>query len=137
MKTALVTLIASTLVATPAMAGAEVKLKGTEDVLGNAISYPAGQAEITGLDVVQKPGECNGWHSHPVPTFGLVKSGELTVTYATGEVKLFKTGDMLIEAQHVAHEGCNTGDTDLKVLVFYAGSKDVPNTHKREDERPQ
>ncbi|SDD78720.1 cupin domain-containing protein [Kordiimonas lacus] len=137
MKTTIVAFAASMLCATAALAGAEVKLKGAEDVLGNAISYPEGQAEITGLDVVQKPGECNGWHSHPVPTFGLVKSGELTVTYATGEVKKFSAGDMLIEAQHVAHEGCNTGNADLEVLVFYAGSKDVPNTHKREDERPQ
>jgi len=137
MKTTAMALAVSMFVAGPAMAGADVKLKGTEDVLGNKIGYPEGQAEITGVDVVQKPGECNGWHSHPVPTFGLVKSGELTVTYATGEVKLFKTGDMLIEAQHVAHEGCNTGDADLEVLVFYAGSKDVPNTNMREDERPQ
>lgn len=120
----------------PVLAGATVVLKSDVDVLGNKIGYPAGQAEITGVVAIQKPGECNGWHSHPVPTFGLLRKGELTVTYQTGEIKLFREGDMLIEAQHVAHEGCNTGETDLEILVFYAGSTDVPNTERKESERP-
>lgn len=120
----------------PVLAGATVVMKSDADVLGNKIGYPAGQAEITSVVAVQKPGECNGWHSHPVPTFGLVRKGELTVTYQSGEKRLFREGDMLIEAQHVAHEGCNTGDNDLEILVFYAGSADVPNTEHKEPERP-
>lgn len=125
------------LMAPGVLAGPTVHVKSDEDVLGNKISYPAGQAEITGLTAVQKPGECNGWHSHPVPTFGLVQKGELTVSYEGGETKVFHAGEMLIEAQHTAHEGCNTGEGDLEVLVFYAGAKGLANTDRREEERPE
>lgn len=129
-------LCAGLLMSSPVLGGPKVVLKGSEDVLGNKIDYPAGQAEITGFVVVQKPGECNGWHSHPVPTFGLLRTGTLTVTYAGGDVKTFRAGDALIEAQHVAHEGCNTGGEDVEIIAFYAGSEGKPNTIKREDERP-
>ncbi|NVJ97700.1 MAG: cupin domain-containing protein [Alphaproteobacteria bacterium] len=128
--------LAAMIVSVPAMAGAKVVMKSDADILGNKISYPDGQAEITSVVAVQKPGECNGWHSHPVPTFGLVRKGELTVRYQNGDTKHLKAGDMLIEVQNMGHEGCNTGSEDLEVLVFYAGSDSVPNTIKMEDQRP-
>lgn len=109
-------------------AGPEVMLKATTDTLGNSISYPEGQAEITGVMVTVPPGGSNKWHSHPVPTFGYQLSGELTVEYENGETRVFKAGDMIIEAQHTPHRSTNTGSEPVQIIVFYAGAEGQPYT---------
>ena len=113
-------------------------MKVDKDILGNAITYPGGDpAQITGIIITMEPGSSNGWHSHPVPTFGYVLSGELTVEYDTGEVKLIGVGDTIVEAQHTPHQGHNRGTEPIKIVVFYAGAEGVPNTIKgREAGRP-
>ncbi len=121
--------LASMMLAPAAAAGVEELMKADKDILGNAISYPNGDpAEITGIMITMAPGDSNGWHSHPVPTFGYILSGELTVEYETGEVKVIGVGDTLVEAQHTAHQGHNRGSEVVKIVVFYAGAKGVPNT---------
>jgi len=115
----------------PVVEAAEVKklIESNKDILGNPVTYPGGhQATISGYDITLKPGECTGWHNHPVPTFGYMLSGILTVSYANGEKRVLKAGSTIIEAQHMKHEGCNTGDDDIRVIVFYAGADGVPVT---------
>lgn len=116
-----------------AVGASDVKklIESNRDIIGNPITYPGGQqATISGFDVTMKPGECNGWHSHPVPTFGYMMSGTLTVSYANGETKLIKGGQSIIEAQHMKHEGCNTGNEDVRIIVFYAGADGIPVTER-------
>jgi quercetin dioxygenase-like cupin family protein len=111
--------------------GADVKklTESDRDILDNPISYPGGApARIAGFDVTLKPGECNGWHRHPVPTFGYMLSGTLTVRYDGGETRVIRAKEAIIEAQHTSHEGCNTGADDVRIIVFYAGAEGVPNT---------
>ncbi|WP_417459740.1 cupin domain-containing protein [Kordiimonas sp.] len=123
-------LAVTVMLTTPAsFAGVEELMKADKDILGNPISYPNGDpAEITGIMITMEPGDSNGWHSHPVPTFGYVLSGELTVEYETGEVKVIGVGDTLVEAQHTPHQGHNRGSEMVKIVVFYAGAQGVPNT---------
>ena len=55
-------------------------LKTQTTNLEQPIAYPAGAAaEITALIVTLQPGEETGWHQHPVPLFGTLLSGEVTI----------------------------------------------------------
>ncbi len=122
-------LLAICLASMPAQAGVEELMKADRDIIGNPITYPSGDAaEITGIMITMQPGESNGWHSHPVPTFGYVLSGELTVEYETGEVKVMRPGETVVEAQHTPHQGHNRGTEVVKIVVFYAGAEGVPTT---------
>jgi D-alanyl-D-alanine dipeptidase len=107
----------------------EPLFSSSEDTLGNAVTYPDGTpAELTGNLVTLMPGDSTGWHLHPAPTFGYVLSGHLTVEYATGETRTFKTGEGLIEGQNVAHNGHNYGDQPLRIVAFHAGAPGLPTT---------
>jgi D-alanyl-D-alanine dipeptidase len=107
------------------------------DTLGNPLTYPDGDAaEITGALVTMAPGHSTGWHFHRVPTFGYLLSGELTVEYATGESRVFETGDGILEAQHTVHNGHNRGNEPISMLVFSAGAPGVPTFELADPPRP-
>ena len=97
---------------------------------GQPLAYPEGQAEITGMMIEIAPGAETGWHSHPVPSFGILLEGELEVTLVNGQKKLIKTGDAIAEVVNTVHNGRNVGEGPVKILVFYAGAKDLPVTVK-------
>lgn len=97
---------------------------------GQPLAYPEGQAEITGMMIEIAPGAETGWHSHPVPSFGILLEGELEVTLLNGQKKLIKAGDAIAEVVNTVHNGRNVGEGPVKILVFYAGAKDLPVTVK-------
>src|SRR3977135_407748 len=44
------------------------------------IRYPSGAAtRVTAIEITLEPGQETGWHMHPVPIFGYIIEGELTV----------------------------------------------------------
>jgi quercetin dioxygenase-like cupin family protein len=65
-----------------------------------------------------------------VPSFGILLEGELEVTLLNGQKKLIKTGDAIAEVVNTVHNGRNVGEGPVKILVFYAGAKDLPVTVK-------
>ena len=67
-------------------------------------------------------------HFHQVPSFGYIIDGEITVESAIGEKKIFRKGDVVIELINKKHFGINSGNSILKFVVFYAGSKELQNT---------
>ena len=97
---------------------------------GQPLQYPAGDAEVTGMLIEIAPGGETGWHLHPVPSFGMVVQGELEVSLKDGRKKRLKTGDALAEVVNTAHNGRNVGTEPVKLVVFYAGSKDQPLSQK-------
>lgn len=108
-----------------------------DDALGNPLAYPDSSVPvITGIRVHMMPGDSTGWHTHPVPTFGYLVTGELTVEYATGQSRLFRAGDGIVESQHVAHNGHNRGAEPVEIVVFYAGAADVANSEPADPPRP-
>jgi quercetin dioxygenase-like cupin family protein len=98
-------------------------------VLGQTISYPTGApAKVTAAIVTMLPGEQTGWHKHDVPMFGYILEGEITVDYGAAGTRVYRTGDALMEAIDVAHNGRNTGDGNARVLAVFMGADGVPNT---------
>jgi quercetin dioxygenase-like cupin family protein len=89
---------------------------------GKPLEYPSGKAEITGMVVEIAPGSETGWHSHAVPSFGMILEGELEVQLKTGEVKYLKSGEALAEVVNTLHNGRNVGASPVKLVVFYAGA---------------
>ncbi len=100
---------------------------------GQPLVYPKGQAEITGMIIEIAPGAETGWHSHPVPSFGMVMEGELHVRLKDGRVKKLKAGDTLAEVVNTLHNGRNVGSVPVKLIVFYAGAVGQPLTVKENE----
>jgi len=107
------------------------------DTLGSRYRYPdTAAAELTGAVVTLLPGDSTGWHRHAVPTVGYVLAGQLTVEYATGQVRVFGSGDGILEAQDVAHNGHNHGSEPVRLVVFSAGAAGVPGSEPADPPRP-
>ncbi len=100
----------------------EPLLRTTTSWDGAPLRYPEGQAEITGLVVTIAPGGETGWHRHPVPSFGMLLSGELEITLRSGEVKRLRAGEALAEVVDTWHNGRAVGPEPARLLVFYAGA---------------
>ena len=105
-------------------------VKTSESWDGTPLVYPKGQAEITGMLIEIMPGAETGWHLHPVPSFGMLLEGQLTVSLKDGRTKELKTGDTIVEVVNTLHNGRNTGTSVAKLIVFYAGEKDAKLTVK-------
>ena len=105
-------------------------LKTTSSWNGKPITYPEGQAEITGLLLEITPGAETGWHEHPVPSFGMVLEGVLEVTLRSGEIKRLQSGDVLAEVVDTLHNSHSVGAQPVKIVVFYAGAAGKPLTIK-------
>ncbi len=97
---------------------------------GKPIAYPQGKAEVTAMRVEIAPGAETGWHSHAVPSFAVILSGELEVRLKDGRVKRLQTGDALTEVVNVLHSGRNVGAVPVKLVVFYAGAEGKALTTK-------
>jgi quercetin dioxygenase-like cupin family protein len=89
---------------------------------GQAIVYPQGKPEVTSLLVEIAPGAETGWHSHPIPSYGMVLQGELEVQLRNGAVKRIKSGEVLAEVVNTSHNGRNVGNVPVKIVVFYLGT---------------
>jgi quercetin dioxygenase-like cupin family protein len=92
----------------------------------------ADHPKITVMTVDIAPRAKTGWHSHPVPVYAYVMSGQLTVEIEGGAKTKFKKGDAIIEVVNVRHNGINNGKIPVRLVVFYTGGKDIPNVMKAE-----
>ena len=108
-------------------------LRTSTNFAGQQIEYPhAHPAEVSILTVTIPPGKQTGWHTHPVPLFGYVLSGEISVTIEGHGKHTFHEGDPLAECVNLLHNGVNEGTIPCKLLIFVAGEKTVPFTVKKE-----
>lgn len=105
-------------------------LKTTTSWNGEPLSYPDGDAEVTGMVVEIAVGAETGWHSHTVPSFGMMLEGSLEVSLKDGTTKVLRSGDALAEVVNTLHNGRNIGDTSVKIVVFYAGAVGSKLTEK-------
>lgn len=98
-------------------------LKTTRTWDGKAIIYPSHEpAQVTALMIEIPVNGETGWHRHPVPSFAMIIQGTLDVTLKDGSVNHLKAGDPLVEVVNTSHNGRNTGDIPVKIMVFYAGT---------------
>src|ERR1700738_2818454 len=91
-------------------------------IIGEPIRYPAGSpALISAVDITLRPKHQTGWHTHPVPLFGYILEGELTVDYGSKGQRIYRQGDALAEAMKQAHNGRNRGPNPVKILAIFLG----------------
>ncbi len=90
--------------------------------------YPTSNAEITVLKITIPAGVTLPLHTHPVINAGVILQGKLQLSLQDGTTRHFNQGDALIEVVNTVHTGKSLGPKDAVVLVFYAGSKDLPTT---------
>lgn len=109
--------------------GVRAILSTGSTVTGEAIHYPAGTpARITAVEITLQPGQQTGWHTHPVPLFGYMLEGELTIDYGPKGTRVFRKGDALAEAMNQPHNGRNTGQGPMRILAVFMGSDGQPNS---------
>lgn len=70
-------------------------------------------------------------HKHPAINAAYVMEGDLTVIKEGGSEKVFHKGDAIIEMVDRWHHGENRGDKPVELIVFYAGSKNLPLAIKK------
>jgi quercetin dioxygenase-like cupin family protein len=102
-------------------------LQSSTTIIGQDIAYPKGEAQVTAAIVTIPPGGQTGWHVHPVPLFGYMLEGELTVDYGDKGTHTYKTGEALMEAMNWPHNGMNKGTVPVRILTVYSGAKGIAN----------
>lgn len=76
---------------------------------------------VTFREITLAPGGGTGEHCHDGQLIAVVKEGSLThyaPTHPDG-VRVYETGDAIIEGAGYVHEGRNEGDTDVVLWVTY------------------
>ena len=106
-------------------------MRSSTNSAGQPIEYPHdGKPEVSILIVTIAPGKQTGWHRHPVPLFGYVLAGQVTVQLAGGDKHTFHEGDPLAECVNMLHNGKNAGKEPVKLVMFVTGAKGEPFTVK-------
>lgn len=91
-------------------------------------SYPSSQPELSILKITLAPHTQLEWHSHPMPSAAYIVSGELTLERKKdGKKQHFIAGQAVSETVDTFHRGV-AGSEPLVLIVFYAGSTDMPLT---------
>jgi len=105
--------------------------------LGQPIDYPTGTpAQITAMIVTLAPGQETGRHRHPIPLYGQVLSGQVTIDYGDygdyGELgsKTYKAGEAFMEAVDTWHNGRNNGEETLRILAVFMGAEGVAKVER-------
>jgi quercetin dioxygenase-like cupin family protein len=102
----------------------------TQTIIGQPITYPAGNAEVTASIITIPPGGETGWHLHAVPLFGYILEGALTVDYGDKGTHTYSTGEGLLEAINWPHNGMNRGTVPVRLLAVYAGPTAFPTPRR-------
>lgn len=96
-------------------------------------TYPAGQPEITILDITIPPGAKLPVHQHPVINAGVLVKGVLTVVTRDGKTLQLQAGDPIVEVVDTWHYGINEGTAPAEIIVFYAGTAGSPLSIKEKN----
>ena len=112
-----------------AHAGTRTVVSTGTTVTNEPIRYPSGSpAHVSAVEITLEPGQQTGWHIHPVPLFGYILAGELTVDYGAKGKRTYRTGDGFVEAMNEAHNGRNLGQEPVKILAVFMGADGVAGT---------
>lgn len=104
---------------------------------GRLPEYAKGAPEVTILRIKIPPGAQLPLHKHPVINAGVLVAGELTVVTEENKTLRLKAGDALVEVVNTWHYGKNEGKAMAEILVFYAGTPDLPISIKKADISPE
>ncbi len=108
-----------------------VLLKTDTTSLGQAVEYPdVDDPEVTAIEVTIPPGGETGWHRHPVPGYGYILEGTLTLETGEGRTFVLTPGQAFAEVVKTRHNGRNLGKVPVKLVAFFTGEKGKPFTVK-------
>jgi len=96
--------------------------------------YADGTPKVTVLKITIPPKSKLELHKHLVINAGVLLSGELTVVDEYKNTLELKAGDALVELVNTYHYGKNEGSVPAEIIVFYAGTVDVPITVIKHEE---
>jgi quercetin dioxygenase-like cupin family protein len=68
------------------------------------------------------PGASIPMHMHPVINAGVLLSGQLSITTKSGQNKIVRAGEPLVELFKEWHYGANIGAEPVDLIVVYAGT---------------
>jgi quercetin dioxygenase-like cupin family protein len=109
--------------------GVRTVLSTGTTVTGEPVRYPSGApAQLTAVEITLAPGQQTGWHTHPVPVFGYILDGELTVDYGPKGQRVYRKGDGFAEATNEAHNGRNLTEKPVTILAVFAGMEGVKDS---------
>ena len=91
-------------------------------------NYPTGKPKITILKITIPPKTKLHKHYHPVINSGIILKGQLKVVDINNNVLILKEGDVIVELVNKIHYGINEGKKPVEIVVFYAGTIDLPIT---------
>ena len=111
--------------ASPAAVEKTILLKTSTTYDGAKIAYPlVGQAELTFVRFVIPPDAILSEHTHPMPCFGYVLNGSITIVNG-GEQHTFWQGDIIPEVVDMPHFGI-AGNDGCVLIVTYTGCVGQP-----------
>lgn len=99
-------------------------------------AYPQGRPELTVVRLTIPPYTALPWHTHPMPNAAYVVSGTITVEkQSDGSRRELRAGQVLAEMVNTPHRGI-TGAEPVVLIVFYAGTPDMPLSEGHVTSRP-
>jgi quercetin dioxygenase-like cupin family protein len=97
--------------------------QGPKTVIGQDFKYPSGTPLIKAFDITIPPGKQTSLHSHAIPLYAYVISGELEVDYGSKGKRVFKAGSSYIEAINWCHAGKSLGGKPVRLIGVYLGQE--------------
>lgn len=89
-------------------------------------NYPTGTPKVSILKIEIPPHTATKIHKHPIINAGVLLKGQLTVITKKGDTLHLKEGDPIIEVVNTWHYGKNEINRKAVILVFYAGTTELP-----------
>lgn len=103
-------------------------------VLDQSFGYPVTDSpEVSSSIVTLQPGAETGWHLHEAPMYAYILEGTLEVTYdldGSLTTKTYQAGQAIMEALDAPHNGRNTTNQPVSVLVVNLGAPGLANSVK-------
>lgn len=110
--------------ATGGVTATEIPMSGAPGtVIGQPLSYPEGAPRLRAFRITIPPGGATALHSHEVPLFAYVVSGDLEVDYGSRGKRRFKAGDAFMEAINWCHAGRAVGAAAVVIVAAYLGAE--------------
>ncbi len=96
---------------------------GPKTILGQNFKYPSGIPLIKAFDIVIPAGKQTSLHSHAIPLYAYIISGELEVDYGSKGKRIFKAGSSYVEAIDWCHIGKSLGNKPVRLIGVYLGQE--------------
>lgn len=97
--------------------------RGPKTILGQDFQYPSGTPLIKAFDIEIPAGKQTSLHSHAIPLYAYIISGELEVDYGSKGKRIFKAGSSYVEAINWCHIGRSLGGKPVRLIGVYLGQE--------------